>query len=68
MNFWKNHGTKILGVLTTLNALAVALLGISDLVPPQYTKYVLGFAAVTGTLGTSTFLRGFTNSAALKSE
>lgn len=67
MQFWKSHGTKILGILSLINGVTAALIAIAGLVPIEHLKYWLAVSAVSGILGASTFLRGFTNSAALNS-
>lgn len=54
LNFWKNHGTKVLGFLTgTISAVA----GVTGIIPESHLKYYMAAIAVL------TFWRGFVNSA-----
>lgn len=57
LQWWKDHGTKIIGTLVTIISGALAL----NLVPAQYVQYADGLLAL---LGGGAFKRGFTNSAA----
>lgn len=58
LNWWKDHGTKILG---TVGAIIPGLLGIDGLIPAAQTKYWLAAGVVIGAL---TVQRGFTNTKA----
>ena len=55
LEFWNNHGTKILGVVQGTIA---AIAGVTGLIPDHQLKYWLGASAVL------TVWRGFVNSAA----
>ena len=53
INWWIDHGTKILGLISgTLAAIA----GVGGLIPDAHLKYYMGAIAVM------TFWRGFINS------
>lgn len=56
INWWKDHGTKLLGFAQV----TVAAIAAGGIIPPHQMKYWL-----TGT-GLLTAWRGFVNSAALK--
>lgn len=56
LNWWADHGTKILGTVT---AIIPGLLGIDGLIPAPQTKYWLAAGVVIGAL---TVQRGFNNS------
>lgn len=58
--FWDNHGTKVLGVLGTVQSIIMALMAIPELIPASYVKY---WAASGAVLGVLVYRRGFTNSA-----
>lgn len=56
LQWWKDHGTKIIGTLVTVISGALAL----SIIPAQYVKLAEGFLAL---LGGTAVKRGFTNSA-----
>lgn len=58
MNIFKDHGTKVIGGLTTL----VGLLGAVDPAVLQATIGDKGMSYVVGVAGILTILRGFQNS------
>ncbi len=53
LNWWRNHGTKILGFVSGTIA---AIAGVGGLIPDAHLKYYMGAIAVL------TFWRGFINS------
>jgi hypothetical protein len=53
VDWYHNHGTKILGFLSGLIA---AVASVSDLIPQEHMKYYMGAIAVL------TYLRGYENS------
>lgn len=53
LNWWRNHGTKILGFASGTIA---AIAGVGGLIPDAHLKYYMGAIAVL------TFWRGFINS------
>jgi hypothetical protein len=53
LDYWTNHGTKVLGFLSGTIA---AVAGVGGLIPESHLKYYMGAVAVM------TFWRGFTNS------
>jgi len=57
LQFWKGHGTKILGF--TSGSLSVVA-GVSEVIPDAHLKYYMA------TIGLMTFWRGFTNSTNLQ--
>lgn len=54
INWWKFHGTKILGLL---QGSVAALCGVAGIIPESHLKYWLAASALL------TFYRGFFNSA-----
>lgn len=56
IQWWKDHGTKIIGTLITVVGGALTL----GLIPAQYVQYAEGFLTF---LGGGAVKRGFTNSA-----
>lgn len=56
MNWWHNHGTKIIGSVVTVVGGALSL----GLVPPQYVQYATWLLTF---LGGGAIKRGFTNTA-----
>ena len=58
-DWWKNHGTKILGGITTL--LGVIVTATPDTLTSLFGAHAPGIA--TAAAGLLTILRGFTNSA-----
>lgn len=65
MNWWDNHGTKILGtVFAAIGAFQVGLPQIQDVVTKStYGLLQLGTGVLVAVLGSLTIRRGFTNSA-----
>jgi len=53
IDWWTNHGTKILGFISGTIA---AVAGVTGLIPEHHLKYYMGAIAVM------TFWRGFINS------
>lgn len=53
LDWWRNHGTKILGFVSGTIA---AIAGVGGLIPDAHLKYYMGAIAVM------TFWRGFINS------
>lgn len=56
INFWKNHGTKLIGFV---QGTVAAIAGVTGIIPESHLKYWLGASAVL------TFWRGFFNSSQL---
>jgi hypothetical protein len=65
IQFWKSHGTRILGVATFAQSAIGIVCGISGLVPEPQMKYWL---AISGVLGLLTVHRGNTNAANLAAQ
>jgi hypothetical protein len=57
--FWTAHGTKVLGVLATIQSVILALLTVPELIPVEHVKW---WAASGTVLGVLTTRRGFENS------
>ena len=56
MKLWTNHGTKVLGSLTSIIA---GFIAIPDFIPQNHVKY---WAAANVVLSVMTVKRGYTNS------
>lgn len=70
MNFWNEHGTKILGWLTTVLASLASLISIgafNDLLEPGTVKWMaIIVSLLTGGSGAATINRGSVNTAQIK--
>ena len=60
IRFWRDHGTKLLGALGTVQSIILAFMAIDGLIPGAQIKY---WAAAGAVLGALTVRRGFVNSA-----
>jgi|JI10StandDraft_1071094.scaffolds.fasta_scaffold537670_3 hypothetical protein len=61
--FWKNHGTKVLGGVQMVQGVVAGFMGIMGLIPPAHLPY---WALANVLLGAVTVNRGFINSIILK--
>jgi hypothetical protein len=55
LDYWRNHGTKVIGFVQGTLA---AVCGVSGIIPDSHMKYYMAAIAIL------TFWRGYTNSAA----
>lgn len=62
--FWKNHGTKVLGGVQMAQGAVAGIMGIMGLIPPAHLPY---WALANVLLGALIVNRGFINSIFLNS-